>query len=412
MNRLTDNFEITNDLFDMKLKLIITIILSYAAFTLTAQTTSMWSGSGFFISADGYLATNNHVIENGTEIYVDVFSNGQKKTFKASVIKTDPENDLAVLKIADINFKKVSILPYSLKMVGINVGEKVFAMGYPQIDLQGNEVKVTDGIISSKTGFQNDNKTYQISAPIQHGNSGGPLFDNSGNLIGITSSGLPGSQNVGWAIKVTYLNNLLDLIPNFPSLPAKTTISELSFTEKIKVLSKFVVLIRVIKPNCDLKAPSDLFYKINASSSYNDICNLLKTQGENYRTNGSGSSSIQFFKWFFCKNEETYIDCWFQDNKLILSMKSFNNETCNSSLSEENYKLIKVGMPYTEIKNILQGEGDKFRTDYKPDGNDITYYKWYDCRNANLYFEVWFLGGKVHLVRKGDDRELKKLFGK
>lgn len=186
----------------------------------------------------------------------------------------------------------------------------------------------------------------------------------------------------------------------------------MQFTEKIKALSKFVVLIRVVKPNCDLKAPSELFYQINASSSYNDICILLKAKGDNYRTDGSGSSSIQFFKWFFCENEETYIDCWFIDNKLLLAMKSFNNETCYSSLSEENYNLIKVGMSYTEIKNILRGDGDKFRTDYKHDGDDITFYRWYDCRNSNLYFEVWFLGGKVHLVRKGDDRELKKLFGK
>ena len=391
---------------NINLKYIATIIFFYIAFNSNAQTTSMWSGSGFFLSSDGYIATNNHVVENSINIFVDVFTNGSKKTYKATIVKTDPVNDLAVIKIKDINFKKLSSLPYAFKMMGINVGEKVFAMGYPQIDLQGNEVKVTDGIISSKSGFQNDNKSYQISAPIQHGNSGGPLFDNSGNLIGITSSGLPGSQNVGWAIKVSYLNNLLDLIPSFPSLPSKTAISELHFTEKIKTLSKFVVLIRVTKPNCDLKTPSELFYQINASSSYNDICSLLKSKGDNYRTDGSSSSSTQFFKWVFCKNKEAYIDCWFQDNKLILAMKSFINETCNSSLSEENYKRIKVGMPYTEIKIILQGEGDKIRTDFEPLGDNMTFYKWYDCNNPNLYFEVWFLGGRVHLVKKGDNRDL------
>ena len=94
-------------------------------------------------------------------------------------------------------------------MQGVNVGENVFAMGYPRPGLQGEEVKVTDGIISSKTGFQNDNKTYQISAPIQPGNSGGPLFDNSGNLIGLTNSGIPSGDNVGYAIKISNLNNLL-----------------------------------------------------------------------------------------------------------------------------------------------------------------------------------------------------------
>ena len=388
------------------------MILLYTVFNVNAQTTSMWSGSGFFISSDGYIATNNHVIENGIEIFVDVFANGIKKTYKAKIIKTDPDNDLAVIKITDPNFKKLNSLPYAFKMMGISVGEKVFAMGYPQIDLQGDEVKVTDGIISSKTGFQNDNSSYQISAPIQHGNSGGPLFDNTGNLIGITSSGLTSSQNVGWAIKVTYLNNLLDLIPNFPHLPLKTTITELSFTRKIKSLSRFVVLIRVSKPNCDLKTPSELFYKINSTSSYQEISSLFKQAGDNYRTNGSGSSTIQFFKWYFCDNSETYVDCWFKNNKLILAMKSFKNEMCSSTLTDENYKLIKTGVSYTEVNNIMQSEGDKYRTDFKEDGNNIVFYRWYDCRNTDLYFEVWFMNGKVYLVRKGDDRELKRILGK
>ena len=181
----------------MKTKHLIILLLFSFAIKVKAQTTSMASGSGIVLSTDGYIATNNHVVDGGIEFFVDVFTNGFKKSYKASVVKTDATNDLAIIKINDPTFKDFSILPYSLRMQGINVGEKVFAMGYPRPGLQGEEVKVTDGIISSKTGFQNDNKTYQISAPIQPGNSGGPLFDNSSNLIGLTNAGIPSGENVG-----------------------------------------------------------------------------------------------------------------------------------------------------------------------------------------------------------------------
>jgi S1-C subfamily serine protease len=71
------------------------------------------------------------------------------------------------------------------------VGSNVFALGYPMaLSLMGEEVKFTDGKISSKTGFQGDITTYQISVPIQPGNSGGPLFDYDGNIVGITNAGI------------------------------------------------------------------------------------------------------------------------------------------------------------------------------------------------------------------------------
>lgn len=99
----------------------------------------MASGSGIVLSTEGYIATNNHVVDGGLEFFVDVFSNGIKKSYKANVIKTDATNDLAIIKINDPSFKNFSILPYTLRMQGVNVGEKVFAMGYPRPGLQGEE---------------------------------------------------------------------------------------------------------------------------------------------------------------------------------------------------------------------------------------------------------------------------------
>ena len=92
-----------------------------------------------------------------------------------------------------------------------DVGTSAYALGYPLRSTMGDEIKLTDGIISAKTGFQGDISTYQISVPIQPGNSGGPLFNKDGTIIGITSSGHTGAQNANYAIKTNYLYILLGL---------------------------------------------------------------------------------------------------------------------------------------------------------------------------------------------------------
>ncbi len=206
------------------------------------------NGTGFFIDSRGYIATNYHVIEDATDIEIDFIQNGQKKSYKAKVISTDKQNDLAVIKIDDPNFKPFSKLPYNFKTQISDVGSNVFALGYPMaLSLMGEEVKFTDGKISSKTGFQGDITTYQISVPIQPGNSGGPLFDYDGNIVGIANAGINKAiaDNVAYAIKSSYLKNLIDVLPETINVPNDQTIAIKTLTEKIKILSDYVVLIKI-----------------------------------------------------------------------------------------------------------------------------------------------------------------------
>ena len=110
-------------------------------------------------------------------------------------------------------------------------------------DILGEEIKVTDGIISSKTGYQGDVVTYQISVPVQPGNSGGPLFDENGNVIGIVSSKFTLGDNVSYAIKSNYLLKLL--AKNNILINKKNSISNLKLTDKVKELSKTTLLIKI-----------------------------------------------------------------------------------------------------------------------------------------------------------------------
>ena len=111
----------------------------------------------------------------------------------------------------------------------------------------GKEIKITDGIISAKSGFDDDITTYTITAPIQGGNSGGPLFDDKGNFLGINSSGISKevADNVGYTIKSSYVLNLIDVLPKSIDLPSNTKLESLTLSEQIKEISKYVVLIKV-----------------------------------------------------------------------------------------------------------------------------------------------------------------------
>jgi S1-C subfamily serine protease len=123
------------------------------------------------------------------------------------------------------------------------VGTSVFTLGYPLAQALGKEVKFTDGKISSKTGYQGDFCCYQISVPVQPGNSGGPLFDEVGGLIGVINAKVTNAENVSYAIKSSYLLNLLDAA----SIEIKEVDSSklATSTDKVKELSKFTVFIKV-----------------------------------------------------------------------------------------------------------------------------------------------------------------------
>lgn len=201
-----------------------------------------WSGTGFALN-NGYVVTNYHVIENAKSISIKGIKGDFTSKYNATVIATDKYNDLALLQISDNSFKGFGSIPYNVKTSVSDVGEDVFVLGYPLTSTMGDEIKLTTGVISSKTGFQGDVSLYQISAPIQPGNSGGPLFDNKGNLIGIVNAKHKDAENVGYAIKTSYLKNLIESSISNSILPNNNQIAGYPLTGKVKSLKSFVFII-------------------------------------------------------------------------------------------------------------------------------------------------------------------------
>ena len=203
------------------------------------------SGTGFAISSNGYIVTNYHVIENANSIEVKGVNGNFYRKLSAKVIVSDERNDLAILKINDPNFTSLGSIPYTFRQGIADVGENVFVLGYPMTYSMGEEIKLTNGIVSSKTGFKGDISLYQISAPVQPGNSGGPLFDKNGNLIGIVSAKHSLAENAGYAVKISYLKNLIDLLPQTINQPTSNTLNGKVLTEQVKIASNFVYIIVV-----------------------------------------------------------------------------------------------------------------------------------------------------------------------
>lgn len=176
------------------------------------------SGTGFIITKDGYILTCHHVIKDATKMEVAI----GEKNFPATLVRVDPNNDIALLKIKG-SFPAIA---FSSKR-SAKLGEKVFTIGFPNPSLQGVNAKYTEGTINSLTGFQDDVRLYQISIPVQPGNSGGALIDKNGNILGIivamlnaqTTFKLSGSlpQNVNYAIKALYAQAMLDTLPEVSS---------------------------------------------------------------------------------------------------------------------------------------------------------------------------------------------------
>lgn len=203
------------------------------------------SGTGFDITSNGLIVTNSHVINGATKISVRGINGDFSKLYSAKLLTEDKNNDLAIIQINDPTFTSLGSIPFTIAARTSDVGSSVYALGYPLKSVMGDEIKLTNGIISSKSGFQGDVTSYQISVPLQPGNSGGPLFDANGNLVGVVNARLTIGENVSYAIKVSYLTNLLDLLATPPKLQTINSLTGKPLTEQVKILNKFVYIIEV-----------------------------------------------------------------------------------------------------------------------------------------------------------------------
>ena len=195
------------------------------------QTRQSGTGSGFFVSKLGHVITNAHVVKGCRKVTVGDSAN---KQVSAEVVNVDKSNDLALLKLSSLEMasaesksliQKLSIVVVPLASKGllrsddVRLGEKVLVAGYPFGDIFSNTIKVTSGIVSATRGAGDDSGQFQLDAAVQPGNSGGPIYDSGGNIVGVVISQLDkmkmakaiGSipENVNFGIKASTVRQFL-----------------------------------------------------------------------------------------------------------------------------------------------------------------------------------------------------------
>jgi len=198
-------------------------------------------GTGFMIDETGYLVTNAHIFKNGRNIIV---VNNKGDQFKAELAKIDFEKDIAILKINDKDFKSTGAIPYSIRKMSTDIAEPIFTLGYPR-----NEIVYGEGYLSAKTGFKGDTLSCQIGIAANPGNSGGPVFNRNGEVIGILSTKELQMEGVAFAIQSKYIYSAInelkkDSLYKHIYLPSKSRISSMSQVQQVKKIADYVFMIR------------------------------------------------------------------------------------------------------------------------------------------------------------------------
>jgi serine protease Do len=158
-------------------------------------------GTGFLIDGKGYLVTNAHVVKNATLVEVQ----NALGEYQARIIQLDRQADLALLKIEDTSYHPFIGLPYGISKTGAELGEELFTLGYPRPEIVYNK-----GYLSAETGFQGDTVTFQLTIAANPGNSGTPVLNNDGEVIGIVSSIQQNAQGMVFAVRSKNIFRALD----------------------------------------------------------------------------------------------------------------------------------------------------------------------------------------------------------
>lgn len=174
-------------------------------------------GTGFLIDGKGYLITAAHIFKNATQVEVQ----NTLGEYHASIIQVDHQADLALLKIEDTTYHAFASLPYGISKSDADLGEDVFTLGYPR-----PEIVYGKGYMSANTGYQGDTTNFQLTIAANPGNSGTPVLNNDGEVVGMVSSTQQNAQGMVFAVRSRIIFQALDAMRSDSTL--QTTDSTLS----------------------------------------------------------------------------------------------------------------------------------------------------------------------------------------
>ncbi|MCC7401839.1 MAG: trypsin-like peptidase domain-containing protein [Chitinophagaceae bacterium] len=202
-------------------------------------------GTGFLIDGKGFLVTNAHIVHTSRNIAV---TNSKGEQFRAVLVKEFPDKDIAILKIDDDKFKPLSSIPYGISKTESDVAEPIYTLGYPR-----NDIVYSEGYLSAKTGFNGDTLSCQLGIAANPGNSGGPVFNHEGEVIGILSTKETEAEGVAFAIQSKYIysainelkkSNYKDTAYQSLRIPVKSSVRNMDTKEQVKKIQDYVFFVK------------------------------------------------------------------------------------------------------------------------------------------------------------------------
>ncbi len=227
-----------------------------------AKRPGQYFGSGFFVSRTGNIVTNAHVVKSCNQIQIGSQS---KNNIRAKLVSIDHRNDLALLKISASemlsHLKKLGVSVSFNSATGlfssrdVKLGERIIAAGYPYGTYISTSIKITSGVVSATRGFGDNTGQFQLDAAVQPGNSGGPIYDSRGNIVGVIVSGInklkvakaSGSvpENINFGIKVSTVRTFLE--SGGVSVNSSSRIRDISSRQIAAIAEKQTLMIRCFR---------------------------------------------------------------------------------------------------------------------------------------------------------------------
>lgn len=198
-------------------------------------------GTAFLIDGSGFLITNAHVLTGSGAIVSD--NNGNE--YNSRILSVDREHDLAILKIDDKDFQPLTSLPYAIKKTQPDLGEELFTLGYPR-----DEIVYNMGYLSAKTGYNGDTSSCQLSLTANPGNSGAPVFNKNGEVVGIITTKQTQAEDVVFALKSNNIFKMVDSLKAIDTsfkklrLPSNSSLKKLDRVSQVKKAENCVFFVK------------------------------------------------------------------------------------------------------------------------------------------------------------------------
>ncbi len=219
------------------------IVLNDVKKKIEPGTPISFGGTSFLIDGKGYLLTSSHVISNASQVFVQ---NIKGEDFRTEVVYNDQKRDLAILKIVDQDFKPIANLPYGIRKTASELAEPIFTLGFPK-----DEIVYGEGYLSAMTGFKGDTMSSQISITANPGNSGGPVLNRNGEVIGMLNARQTTAEGVVFAVKSQHIFRTIDDLKKIDSiqnikLNSGSNIRGMERVQQVKKIEECVYMVKVV----------------------------------------------------------------------------------------------------------------------------------------------------------------------